>query len=68
MNKIVILQPCAGDPFIDTKQFPNNHENRRGMVDVYGQLSPEYATQMGGQMQPIGAMLRRLMGLDAAGI
>jgi len=63
VNDIVILKPCTG-PFIDKKRFPQNHENLRGMVDVYGQLSPEYATQKGGQMQPIGGMLRRLMGLD----
>ena len=62
-NGIVILKPCAG-PFINTTAFPQNHENLRGMVDVYGQLSPEYATQLGGQMQPIGAMIRRLMGLE----
>jgi len=61
VNNIVILKPCAG-PFIDKTKYPQNHENRRGMVDVYGQMSPEYSTQLGGQMQPIGGMVRRLMG------
>ena len=31
------------------------------MVDVYGQLSPLYATQKGGQMEPTGKMVRRLL-------
>jgi len=65
VNDIVILQPCAGsNPFIDKKRFPDNHENVRGMVDVYGQLSAEYATQKGGQMAPIGGMLKRLLGVE----
>ena len=29
-----------------------------------GQLTPEYATQLGGQMQPIGLMVRRLLGVN----
>ena len=62
-NGIVILKPCAGGA-IDAARFPLNHENLRGMVDVYGQLGGEYATQTGHQMRPIGAMLRRLLGLD----
>lgn len=62
-NDIVILKPCQGGP-IDVERFPNNHENLRGMVDVYGQMTPEYATQNGGQMRPIGDMLRRLLGDD----
>jgi hypothetical protein len=33
------------------------------MVDVYGQLTPLYATQQGGQMEPTGKMLKRLIGL-----
>ena len=41
----------------------DNHENFRGMVDVYGQLSPLYATQKGGQMEPTGKMLKRLIGI-----
>ena len=45
--------PCQGAP-IDPARFPANHENRRGMVDVYGQLSADYATQRGDQMAPIG--------------
>ena len=41
----------------------NNHvQNLRGMIDVYGQLSADYATQEGDQMAPIGRMLRRLLG------
>ena len=60
-NDIVILKPCQGGP-IDTKRFPENHENLRGMVDVYGQLSADYATQKGDQMEPIGNMMKRLLG------
>ena len=52
----------AGGP-IDTTRFPLNHENLRGMVDVYGQLSADYATQKGDQMAPIGAMMKRITGL-----
>lgn len=65
-NDIVILKPCAGNPFIDRKRFPDNQENVRGMVDVYGQLSDDYATQKGDQMQPIGRMMKRLMSIDEA--
>ena len=62
VNDIVILKPCQGGP-IDEKRFPLNHENLRGMVDVYGQISADYATQTGGQMAPIGAMVKRLLGV-----
>jgi len=62
-NNVVILRSCAGAP-IDTKRFPDNKENRRGMVDVYGQLGADYATQIGGQMRPIGKMIKRLMGVE----
>ena len=48
---------------LDQDRFPFNHENLRGMVDVYGQLSADYATQNGDQMKPVGKMVRRLMGL-----
>ena len=65
-NDIVILKPCAGAP-IDTKRYPDNKENRRGMVDVYGQLGADYATQAGGQMKPIGRMIKRLMGIEYNG-
>ena len=61
-NKIVILKPCAGAP-IDVFKWPNNHENLRGMVDVYGQMGNDYATQKGGQTGPIGAMIKRLLGV-----
>eukprot|EP00756_Hemistasia_phaeocysticola_P002630 Hpha_TRINITY_DN1178_c0_g1::TRINITY_DN1178_c0_g1_i1::g.113135::m.113135 len=61
-NGMVILKPCQGGP-IDAARFPNNHENLRGMVDVYGQISADYATQTGGQMAPIGRMIKRLMGV-----
>jgi len=64
VNDIVILKPCQGNPLIDQTRFPDNHENVRGMVDVYGQLTPEYATQKGGQMQPIGNMIKRLLGVS----
>jgi len=63
-NDMVILKTCAGNPFIDKKRFPDNHENVRGMVDVYGQLSEDYATQKGDQMEPIGRMMKRLMGVE----
>ena len=33
------------------------------MVDVYGQLSADYATQRGDQMAPIGRMIRRILGV-----
>ena len=59
-NGYVVLKPCQGGP-IDLISYPDNHENRRGMVDVYGQLSPLYATQKGGQMEPTGKMIRRLL-------
>ena len=60
-NEFVILKPCQGGP-VDPQRFPDNHENLRGMVDVYGQLSADYATQKGDQMEPIGKMLKRLLG------
>ena len=64
-NGIVVLKPCQGSP-IDAKRFPANHENLRGMVDVYGQLSASYATQAGDQMAPIGRMMKRLLGVEEA--
>lgn len=64
-NRIVILKPCTGG-HIDTSRFPHNHENLRGMMDVYGQLTPEYATQLGGQMRPIGLMVKRLLGIHVS--
>lgn len=42
-NGFVVLKPCQGGS-IDKKQYPDNHENLRGMVDVYGQLSALYVT------------------------
>ena len=59
-NGYAVLKPCQGGP-IDLDTYPDNHENRRGMVDVYGQMSPLYATQKGGQMEPTGKMIRRLL-------
>jgi hypothetical protein len=61
-NGIIVLKPCQTG-FIDRHLFPDNHENFRGMVDVYGQMSPLYATQEGGQMEPTGKMLKRLIGI-----
>ena len=62
INNIIILKPCQGAP-INQTQFPQNHENLRGLVDVYGQLNADYATQIGDQMAPIGNMIKRLIGL-----
>ena len=59
-NGFVLLKPCTGGS-IDLGTYPENHENRRGMIDVYGQLTELYATQLGGQMEPIGKMIRRLL-------
>lgn len=64
-NGIVVLKPCQGGP-IDLKRYPNNHENKRGMKDVYGQMTAEYATQKGSQMEPIGNMLKKLLGVSDA--
>jgi hypothetical protein len=36
VNGIVVLKPCQCGP-IDQKTYPHNHENLRGMVDVYGE-------------------------------
>jgi len=59
---IIVLRPCQTGS-IDRKMYPDNHENFRGMVDVYGQMSPLYATQKGGQMEPTGKMIKRLIGI-----
>merc|ERR1711957_974646 len=64
-NGIVIFKPCLGgiiNPFL----YPNNHENKRGMKDVYGQMTAEYATQKGSQMEPIGNMLKKILGMSAS--
>ena len=58
----MVFKPCSGKG-IDPSRFPLNHENLRGMIDVYGQLSAEYATQVGDQMAPIGRMVRHLVGI-----
>ena len=52
---IAILKPCQGAPDSDAARFLHNYKNLRGIVDVYGQLSADYATQTGHQMAPIGA-------------
>jgi len=62
VNNIVVLRTCSGAP-IDVFKWPDNHENRRGLVDVYGQMGADYATQKGGQMQVIGKMVKRLLGI-----
>lgn len=66
-NGIAMLKPCQGAP-IDLPRYPNNHENKRGMKDVYGQMTAEYATQKGSQMEPIGNMLKKLLGISDANI
>lgn len=66
-NGIAILKPCQGAP-IDLERYPNNHENRRGMKDVYGQMTAEYATQKGSQMEPIGKMLNKIMDISDASV
>ena len=62
-NNIVILKPCSGGPINQTR-FPQNHENLRGLCDVYGQLGANYSTQIGGQMKPIGAIMKKLIGMQ----
>lgn len=62
VNGFIVLKPCQTGK-IDRTVYPDNHENFRGMVDVYGQLSPLYATQKGGQMEPTGKMIKRLIGM-----
>jgi hypothetical protein len=63
VNDIVVLKYCLGFN-LDRKRFPHSHENIRGLSDVYGQLSPDYATQIGPQLKPIGKILRRVLGYE----
>ena len=59
-NDIVVFKPCVGG-YLDKERFPNAMEVGRGLFDVYGQLSSDYATQNGPHMKMIGKMLKRLM-------
>lgn len=62
-NNIVIVGMQIGG-YVDQKRFPNACEVLRGLSDVYGQLSDDYAMQSAYQMRVGGRIVRRLMGLD----
>ena len=62
-NDIVIVGFHVGG-YVDEDLFPNAGEVLRGLSDVYGQLSADYATQNGYQMRAAGRILRRVMGLE----
>jgi len=64
-NGIVIVGMAIGG-HVDRTRFPNACEVQRGLSDVYGQLSDDYAMQSGYQMRVVGKILRRLLGLDGA--
>lgn len=48
---------------VDQSRFPNACEVLRGLSDVYGQLSDDYAMQSGYQMRVGGRILKRILGI-----
>ena len=60
-NGIVVLQPCVGGP-VNASRFPGSTEVQRGLLDVYGQLSDDYAMQSGFHMKVFGRIMRHVMG------
>ena len=59
-NSIVLLQPCVGGS-VDVGRFPAANEVQRGLLDVYGQLSEDYATQSAPQMNTFGRILKAVL-------
>jgi len=59
-NNIVILKLCVGG-YVDKKRFPQAPEIQRGLLDVYGQLSSDYATQSSPHMKVFGRILKALI-------
>ena len=59
-HNIVVLKACVGGYF-DADRFPNAGEVHRGLLDVYGQLSEDYAMQSGYHMRVVGRIMKRLM-------
>jgi len=62
-NGIIILKACGSGGPVDAMAYPNSYEIQRGLLDVYGQLTPEYATQQGIPMRVVGRILKRILGL-----
>ena len=60
-NGVVVLQPCVGGP-VDAARFPAATEVQRGLLDVYGQLSEDYAMQSAPHMRVFGRILRHVAG------
>lgn len=63
---MVVLHPCVGGP-VDTALFPHAPDIARGKLDVYGQLSKDYALQYTPHMWGIASMVRRTLGASDAG-
>ena len=57
-NDIVMVGLGIGG-YVDRSRFPNACEVIRGLSDVYGQLSEDYAMQSGYQMRVAGRIVRR---------
>jgi hypothetical protein len=47
--------------YFDAERFPNAAEVSRGLLDVYGQLSDDYAWQSGFHMKVFGRIIKRLV-------
>jgi len=62
-NRIIMLKACGSGGPVDVMAHPNSGEIQRGLLDVYGQLTPEYATQQGVPMRVVGRVLKRVLGL-----
>mmetsp|Transcript_12753 Transcript_12753/g.15128 ORF Transcript_12753/g.15128 Transcript_12753/m.15128 type:complete len:403 (+) Transcript_12753:197-1405(+) len=60
-NDIVLLQPCVGG-YVDPFRYPGAHEIKRGMLDVYGQLSRDYTMKSAPHMKFVGQVLEKLSG------
>ena len=63
-NRIVVLGLKINGGYVDAGRFPDACEVLRGLSDVYGQLSADYAMQSAYQMRVAGRILRRLLGRE----
>ncbi|GMH71109.1 hypothetical protein TrST_g11323 [Triparma strigata] len=60
LHNIIVLKSCVGGYF-DKDRFTNAPEVQRGLLDVYGQLSSDYAWQSGHHMRMVGKIMKRIM-------
>merc|ERR1711916_424628 len=59
-NDIVLLQGCIGPGKVDMTRYPQARDIQLGRLDVFGQLSGDYAMQSAPHMKFAGKLLRHI--------